>query len=117
MSRFLLLLRGGNQEIREYSPKQYQELLQKYLDWSDQLRAAGKYLAGEPLEDTGRTVRPNGQGIVEGPYTETREAIGGFVMVEAGDYGEAVAIAGGCPRLSHGGFIEVREIGEIHTGH
>jgi hypothetical protein len=108
-------LRGGNQEIREYGPEQYQELLQKYIAWSDQLRAAGTYLAGEPLEDTGRLLRPNGQGIVEGPYTETREAIGGFVMVEAGDYDEAVAMARGCPRLLHGGFVEVREVGELHA--
>jgi hypothetical protein len=116
MSRFVLLLRGGREEIRGYSPEQFQELLQKYLVWTDELRATGKYQAGEPLQDGGRMLHPNGQGIVEGPYTETKEAVGGFVMVEAGDYDEAMQIARGCPRLTHGGFIEVREIADhVHT--
>ena len=114
MSRFALLLRGGNEEIRRYSPEQQQDLLQQYLTWTNQLRATGAYLAGEPLQDDGRMLRPNGGGIVEGPYTETKEAIGGFVLVEANDYDEAVQIASGCPRLTHGGFMEVRAIGEIH---
>ena len=115
MSRFALLLRGGNDEVRGYGPEQYQELLLQYLTWTDHLRATGKYLAGEPLEDGGRMLRPNGQGIVEGPYTETKEGVGGFVMVAAGVYDEAVQIARGCPMLTHGGFIEVRAIVEIHS--
>jgi hypothetical protein len=115
MSRFALLLRGGNEEVRGYSPEQQQDLLRQYLTWTDHLRATGTYLAGEPLQDDGRQLRPNGRGIVEGPYTETKEAIGGFVLVEAIDYDEAVQIARGCPRLTHGGFIEVRAIDEIHS--
>jgi hypothetical protein len=116
MSRFVLLLRGGGEEIRGYSPEQYQELLQKYFTWTDQLRATGKYQAGEPLQDGGRMLRANGQGIVEGPYTETKEAIGGFVIVEAGDYEEAMQLARGCPRLIHGGVLEVRAIADdVHT--
>ena len=79
------------------------------------MRATGKYQAGEPLQDGGRVLRANGQGIVEGPYTETKEAVGGFVIVESGDYEEAMQIASGCPRLTHGGFIEVRAIDEYHS--
>jgi hypothetical protein len=116
MSRFVLLLRGGNEEIRDYSPEQYQELLQQYLTWTDELRAIGKYQAGEPLQDGGRVLKANGQGIVEGPYTETKETVGGFVILEAGDYEEAMQLARGCPRLAHGGFLEVRAIADdIHT--
>ena len=115
MSRFALLLRGGDEEIRGYSPEQYQDLLQKYLSWTDHLRATGKYLAGEPLQNDGRMLRPNGQAIVEGPYTETKEAVGGFFVIAAGDYDEAVRIARGCPRLTHGGSLEVRAIDEIHS--
>jgi hypothetical protein len=115
MSRFALLLRGGDEEIRGYTPEQYQDLLKKYLHWTDHLRASGTYHGGEPLENTGRLLRPNGQGIVEGPYTETKEAVGGFVIVEAGAYDDAVQIARGCPRLTHGGFVEVRAIDEIHS--
>ncbi|HEX6510382.1 MAG TPA: YciI family protein [Chloroflexota bacterium] len=119
MSRFVLLLRGGSEEIRAYSPEQFQDMLTSYSTWIDHLRATGKYQIGEPLQNDGRLLRPNGQGIVEGPYTETKEAVGGFVIVEAGDYDEAVQIAHGCPRLTHGGFIEVREIADelSHAAH
>lgn len=112
MSQFALLLRGGAQEIRGYSPQQFQDLLQQYLTWTEHLRASGKFQLGEQLQDSGRTLQANGQGIVEGPYTETKEAVGGIIVIEADDYEEAAEIARGCPGLTHGGFVEVRGIVE-----
>jgi hypothetical protein len=115
MSQFMLLLRGGNEEIQGYSPQQFQDLLQKYLTWTDHLRATGKFQSSGQLQDSGRMLQANGQGIVEGPYTETKEGVGGFYVIEAGDYDEAMQIARGCPMLTHSGFVEVRGIVEIHS--
>ncbi len=112
MSQFMLLLRGGNEEIRGYSPEQFQELLQRYFTWTDHLRTTGKLHSAEQLQDGGRMLQANGQSIVEGPYTETKEAVGGFYVIEAGDYDDAVQIARGCPLLTHSGFVEVRGIVE-----
>jgi hypothetical protein len=87
-------------------------LLQKYIAWTDHLRATGKFQIGEQLQESGRMLQANGQGIVEGPYTETKEGVGGLFVIEAVDYDEATQIARGCPMLDHGGFVEVRGIVE-----
>lgn len=113
MGQFMLLLRGGNDEMRGYSPEQFQELMQRYYAWTDQLRKDGLFKSGEPLKEGGRTLHRNGQGIVDGPFTETKEAVGGFYVIEAGSLDEAVAVAKGCPTLTHGGAVEVREIADI----
>ena len=112
MSRYMLLLRGGTEEVREYSPQQMQDLLQKYLSWTEQLRVSGKLLSADQLQDSGRVLQANGQGIVEGPYIETKERVGGYFAIEARDLDEATEIARGCPMLSQGGFVEVRGIVE-----
>lgn len=109
MPQFMLFIRGGDEQIRDYSPEQYQQLLQRYFAWSDQLRAAGQYLAAEQLSPDGRLVQA-GPAIVDGPFTETKEAIGGYYLIAAGSLDEAAMIARGCPVLAHGGTVEVREL-------
>jgi hypothetical protein len=111
MSRFVLLIRGGGEMPRHYSPEQVQQALQMYFAWSDQLRAEGRYHDADELKGGGRTVRMrDGQAVVDGPYVETKEAIGGYYIIEATDEAEAAEIAKGCPVLRHGGLVEVREI-------
>lgn len=113
MARFMLLLRGGEAALEEYSPEDFQRMIQPYIDWSSKLRAEGRHLGGDELASGGRLVRlGEGQAIVDGPYTETKEGIGGYFMIQAADESEATEIAKGCPILQHGGFVEVREIVE-----
>lgn len=109
MTQFMLLLRGGDEGTREYSPEQYQQLLQRYFDWSDQLRSAGHYITAEQLKSGGRLVRATPT-IVDGPFTETKETIGGYYLIEASNLDEATEIARQCPVLTHGGTVEVREL-------
>ena len=109
MTQFLLLLLGGDESTREYSPEQYQQLLQRYFDWSDQLRSAGHYITAEQLKSGGRLVRAT-PAIVDGPFTETKETIGGYYLIEASNLDEATEIARQCPVLTHGGTVEVREL-------
>ncbi len=47
---------------------------------------------------------------MDGPYTETKEAIGGFFLIDAQNYDDAVEISRECPHFSYGGWVEVREI-------
>jgi len=46
----------------------------------------------------------------DGPYSETKEVLGGFYLIEAADYDEAVARTGDHPHLEHGGTIEIRKL-------
>ncbi len=48
--------------------------------------------------------------MVDGPFAETKETIGGYYLVEAPSYAEAVEIACTCPILGAGGSVEVREL-------
>jgi hypothetical protein len=77
------------------------------------LAARGKLRGGAPLhpEEQGARVRlTRGKVVVtDGPFTETKEVIGGFFMIEAKDRREAIAIAKRCPHIK-GGFVEVRRV-------
>jgi hypothetical protein len=65
------------------------------------------------LGDEGSTVsgkKGRGRAVADGPFAESKEAIGGYLVVEADDLDEAVAIAKAAPMLDYGGSIEVRPV-------
>ena len=111
MAQFMLLIRGGDDATRDYTPEQYQQVIQRYIEWSQQLRREGRNHGGDELKSGGKVVRMRGgQAVVDGPYAETKESIGGYFIIEAADLDEAAEIAKGCPALLHDGAVEVREI-------
>ncbi len=108
MSQFMLLLRGG--EFQQYSPEEMQKITEQYLHWAIQLREEGRFLAGDELKNGGRMLRAQNGRIVDGPFTETKEMIGGYYVLAAKNFDEVVAIAHACPHLKFGGEVEIREI-------
>ena len=111
MAEFMVLIRGCDDVYDAMSPEEVQAAVQQYIDWDSQLRQQGRFVASNKLISGGAVVR-NGQGqlVVDGPYAETKEAIGGYYVFEASDLNEACEIARGCPVLGHGGFVEVRGV-------
>ena len=99
-------------EYLAYSPEEIQQAIQKYEAWAGQLIQQGHLRGGDKLrDDGGRLVRAAaGQIIVDGPFAETKETVGGYYLVEVPDYAAAVEIACTCPILAAGGSVEVREI-------
>ena len=82
-----------------------------YFDWSDKLRGEGRMRGGDQLGRRPHRARMQGeQAVVDGPYAETKEAIGGYFLIDAASVDEAAEIAKGCPVLRHGGLVDVREI-------
>jgi len=81
--------------------------------FAQELAAEGKMRGGAPLhpEEEGARVRlSKGKAVVtDGPFTETKEVIGGFCMIEVKDKREAIAIAKRCPHMRVG-FVEVRRV-------
>jgi hypothetical protein len=113
---WMLLLRGGEPSSETLSPDEIQAMIQPYIDWSNRLRAEGRHVGGDELADGGRTVRMNGDSVVvDGPFTETKEAIGGYFLIRASSDEDAADVASGCPILRNGGFVEVRRIVD-HAG-
>ena len=94
------------------SPDQQLELADYYA-FADELFGSGRGLAGEPLEppSTAKTVRlRDGKSVItDGPFAETKEVLGGFYLLEAGDIDEALAWAAKIPTARYGA-IEVRPL-------
>lgn len=83
---------------------------------SDTLRERGHYVAAEALQPvrTARTVRIRGgqMTVTDGPFTETKEQLAGFYLIEASDWDEAIALASKIPP-ARVGSIEVRPVREL----
>src|SRR5262245_42173028 len=88
-------------------------VMEEYNAYTQMLRDSGAYVSGEALQptSTATTVRiRDGQTMTtDGPFAETKEALGGFYLIEAKDLDEALALGGACPGAKYGS-IEVRPI-------
>lgn len=111
MKQFLLVFRRDHTASNAaLTPEQLQQMMKPWQDWMATLAAAGKLAdPGNRLSGDGRVVKP-GKVISNGPYIETKEAIGGYITVNADSIDEAAELAKGCPILSLNGSVEVRMI-------
>jgi len=102
----------------EFSPEMIQAVIQKYNDWAEKLRRSGHLVGLNKLCDGfGRHLRgcEAKQVITDGPYAETKEVIGGYWIITAKDYDEAVKLARDCPSLEFGARLEVREVEDFSS--
>lgn len=106
----MLLLRGGVSN-RDLSPDQLQRQIERYMNWIEQLRRDGHFVAGEPLDETGKVLSGrDGSTITDGPFTESKEEVGGYFIIRASDLETAVELSKGCPIFHNNGTVEVRPI-------
>jgi hypothetical protein len=109
-SEYLLLFRGTDWH-KGLSPEQIQEVVSQMYAWLDRLTADGKAKAGKPLFPEGKIVsQKNGRSVADGPFAESKEAIGGFFLLEVGSIEEAAEIAKDFPGLNYGASVEVRPV-------
>lgn len=110
MSQFLLILRGGSDYPT--SPEEMQQTFEKYMAWGQKLKAEGKLISADPLKDEGKVIHSTKENlrVTDGPFTETKEAVAGYYLLEIANADEVVETAKGCPHLLYGGSVEVREI-------
>lgn len=112
MPNFMLILRDNEVRWDRFSPEELRGVLDLYAEWNRQLRENEQFLsAGKLKRELGQTIRAKDKEIVvDGPYSEAKEAIVGYYCVQAGSEGEAIAAAKACPILTYGGTVEVREM-------
>jgi hypothetical protein len=118
-SPFLLLFRNTGPETHAHlSPEERQQLVLRWNAWYEGLRAQGKAVDGRPLELVSRVVSGvGGSRVTDGPFSEAKEAVGGYVMLQVSGMNEATEIARRHPGLEHGLVIEVRPMAETcHLG-
>ena len=116
---YLLLFRNtGPENHRHLSPEQRQQLITRWNAWFEGLLGEGKATEGQPLELETRMVSgPGGGRVVDGPFPEAKEAVGGYVKLMVSSLDEATAIAQRHPGLDYGMMIEVRPMTpDCHLG-
>jgi hypothetical protein len=111
--KYLLLIYGTEAEM--YGPHR-QECIERSAKVVEDLDAKGQFISASPLQPvaTATSVRiRNGKTVVtDGPFAETREALGGYYLVDVADLDEAIAIANRIPVAEYG-TVEIRPLQEI----
>ena len=113
MEKFMLIFQGGMSPDK--SPELMQTQMGKWMAWIDKLNSTGKYVAGEPLLPGGKLITGKKKTVTDGPYTEGKEVVGGFFLINAEDINEAVKICDDYPDYEYGGSIQVRQVMKIEV--
>jgi len=109
MEKFMFIFQGG--EMNGASPEQMQANMGKWMAWIEKLSKSNQYVAGEPLLPGGKLVSgKGGKTVTDGPFTEGKEVVGGFFIVNAKDMQDAVEMAKDCPNYELGGSVQVRQV-------
>ena len=112
MEKYMLIFHGG--QMNGGSPEDMQAHMGKWMAWIDRLSKSNQYVAGEPLLPGGKLISGKaGKTVTDGPYTEGKEVVGGFFIINANDLNEAVNIAKDCPDYELGGTVQVRQVMKI----
>jgi hypothetical protein len=110
MAKYLMLFRDSTESRPELSAEEQMALQGAWYQWMQ--KYGSSIVGGDGLKPDGRLVHA---GVVtDGPYTEAREVIASYTMIEADNYDAAVAIARACPGQESGincHKIEIRELG------
>ena len=114
MPQYLLILRDPG--VRDIPPDDLRAMMMRYGTWTDRLRETGRVVGANKLRDgEGRVVRRGDAGdiiVMDGPFVETKEILGGYYLVSADSYEQAIELTRDSPHYDYGS-IEVREVEEI----
>jgi len=108
MEKYMFIFLGG--DVTHLSPEAQQAHMQKWFDWVEKLTKEKRYLGGEALMPGGKTISGTAKAVTDGPFAESKEVVGGYFVVNAKNYDEAVHIAKDCPDYILGGSVQVREV-------
>lgn len=111
MEKFMYIFHGGMENL---SPEEMQASMGKWMAWIDKLAKDNRYVSGEPLLPGGKLISGSGgKSITDGPYTEGKEVVGGYFIINAKDMDEAIALTAGYPDFDNGGTIQVRQVMKV----
>jgi hypothetical protein len=111
--RYLCAVYFEPKTLNALSPREHAELGRASMAYDRELGKRGNYIVAEALQPVAEAktvrVRKRRRHVVDGPFAETKEHLGGFILVEAADMDAAVAIAAKIP-LAKLGSVEVRPV-------
>jgi hypothetical protein len=117
--RFMILIGHDEKGGKTLTEAEHQALFSAYQKYEKDLRQAGVLLGGDPLETSEKAARistvAGKRKVVDGPFTESKEIIGGYVLIEVRSRQEALEWAARCPaaRLGAWCYAELREVQEL----
>ena len=111
--QYMLLIYGEESTWAKLTPDQISAEMGAYMAYTQDLAKAGVLVAGDELQPiaTAKTISVSAgkQKVVDGPFAETKETLGGYYLIKADSQEEALAWAAKCPGARHG-RIEVRPV-------
>jgi hypothetical protein len=118
MAKFMLILHKTPGIWRQLSPEEMQRKVEKYQAWMDKIHSSGRHVSSEKLGEEGGKLLDLQKGrlsIVDGPYSEAKEVVGGYFVFRAANYEEAIELTRDCPFLDDG-RIELRQTDPMGCG-
>ena len=113
MKDYLLLFRGGL-DFTKALPEQVEQVIMKWKNWVDELTKKGIYSGGERLtRNEAAVVKGSAKQVSDGPYTESKEIVGGYISIKATNLQQAIEISKDRPILNFYGNIEIREVAKM----
>jgi hypothetical protein len=111
MPKYMLLLHQTPGSYEGKSPEEIREIVEKYQAWLERIRASGRYVVSDKLREEGGRIVQRQEGrisVIDGPYSESKEIIGGYFTIRASSYEDAVEVVRECPFLETGS-VAIRE--------
>ena len=107
MAEYLILIAEDEKAYAAATPDVYQQVMEAHIRFAEQVpEKGGKIVEGRALQPTSTATTIRGDVVTDGPFVETKEAIGGYYLIEARDLDHALEIGKLCP--SRFGCVEVR---------
>lgn len=115
MAQYAILIYEDESAYADMSSETWGQMFEAHTRFAQQVgEKGGKVLGGEALQPTGTATSIRGDVVTDGPFAETKEALGGFYLIEARDLDHALDISKLCP-APHGG-VEVRPVLDTSAG-
>lgn len=111
--RYMILIYSTEDSWANVSPGRISEIMSAYMAYTKTLSEAGVLVSGEELDVVAKAKSVRGEGgaqVVDGPFVDTKETLGGYYLIDCADEAEALKWAKLCPVTMHGGGVELRPV-------
>jgi hypothetical protein len=114
--RYMLLLYGEPVDIEALTPERFSDVARAHGAFTQKLKDAGVFVDSAPLLPAAKTVRLRRRErlVVDGPFAETKEMLGGYYLIEADSLEDAVTWAHELEPVSDGA-IEIRQVAAVDS--
>jgi hypothetical protein len=108
--QYMLLIYGDEKRNHTLSPEEGNRIMGAYMAYTNALRAAGALMDSNALHSTPTATTVRGTTVIDGPYAETKEQLGGYFVLDLPDLNAALEWAKRCPAAQDVGSAEVRPV-------